>query len=95
LSSSNLVCLNPRALITYQRLTISTRGKNRCTKNDYSVKDIKKRKKEDLGEYALGDHRVGYLEETRDVGAHDVVTGLAEELGGVIGILVDVDHDAV
>ncbi len=60
-----------------------------------TVKDIQKRKRENLGVYALGDHRIGYLEETRDVGAHDVVTGLAEELGGVVGILVDVDHDAV
>ena len=62
---------------------------------DYSVNDIKKRKKENLGVYALGDHSVGHLEETRDVGTHDVVTGLAEELGGVVGILVDVDHYAV
>ena len=66
----------------------------RCARGRYySVKDIKKRKKENLGVYALSDHRVSYLEETRDVGAHDIVTGLAEEFGGVVGILVDVDHD--
>jgi len=52
-----------------------------------------KKEKENSGIYALGNHCVGYLKETRDVSAHNVVTGLAEELSGVADILVDVDHD--
>lgn len=65
-----------------------------CSRAIAVLRTSKKRIEENLGVYALSDHRVGYLEETRDVGAHDVVTGLTEELGGVVGILVDVDHDA-
>jgi hypothetical protein len=81
--------------IAAQKMKRRWRWSRRARAPCYGVKDIKKRKKENLSVYALGDHCVGYFEETRDVCAHDVVTQLAEELGGVVGILVDVDHDAV
>mmetsp|Transcript_13854 Transcript_13854/g.29562 ORF Transcript_13854/g.29562 Transcript_13854/m.29562 type:complete len:316 (-) Transcript_13854:669-1616(-) len=44
---------------------------------------------------ALGEHGLRHLGEASDVGAEDVVAGLAVLDGGVVGVAVDLDHDGV
>ena len=48
-----------------------------------------------FSDHALSQHSVGNLLETSDVGAHDVVLGMAILLGSLVGALEDVLHDAL
>ena len=44
---------------------------------------------------AHGDHRLGYLEEARDVCAYDVVAWLSKVLSSRVCCVVDVHHDSM
>ena len=48
-----------------------------------------------FSEHTLGQHGVGHLDKAGHVGAHHQVALHAAVLGGVVGVVEDVDHDAL